>query len=388
MCSTIDALLWTNHQLWKPVANIERNTPFHVNFITIGLFIDVLFPISQGRADLVLKLGEHKTTMTAHNNQPTLIKPQRLEAGQTIGIASPASPANEPEGVRFAIDTVESLGFRVKPAAHLFDRYGYLAGDDSARAADLNELFADKNVDAIFCVRGGYGSSRLLPMLDYDAIRLNPKVLLGYSDITALLLAVYQKTGLVTFHGPIAAQAFSPYTLAEFKKVLFDPQPPVTLGAPPPFERSEGRVERANRITPLAPGKAQGRLLGGNLSLVAHLVGTPYLPDLSGAILFLEDVGEAVYDIDRMLTQLWLSGELHKAAGLVFGKFTEPRPSSWVQNRVQEDVLAERVRALGIPAVTGLMIGHVEDQTTLPLGCLAELDAGAGTLRLLEAPVK
>lgn len=318
----------------------------------------------------------------------TLIKPRRLAPGQTVGIVAPSSPPNEPESVRIAIDIVESFGFRAKPAPHLFEREGYLAGEDALRAADLNALFADEQVDAIFCVRGGYGASRLLPMLDYDIIRANPKILLGYSDITALLLAIYHRTGLVTFHGPIASQTFTPYTLAEFKKVLFDPRPPMPLGAPPPFERSEGRVERANRITSLFPGKVQGRLLGGNLSLVAHLIGTPYFPDLTGAILFLEDVGEAVYSIDRMLTQLWLSQHLQKVAGVVFGKFTEPRPSEWVQNRLQEDVLAERVRALGIPAVMGLMIGHVEDQTVLPVGCLAELDASRGTLTLLEQPVE
>jgi len=303
-------------------------------------------------------------------------------------VAAPASPPREPEGVRFAIDIVESLGFQVRPAAHLFDRAGYLAGDDATRAADLNDLFADETVDAIFCVRGGYGSSRLLPLLDYDLIRAHPKALLGYSDITALLLGIYQKTGLVTFHGPIAGQTYSPYTLAEFKKVLFDPHPPLALGAPPPFERRAGQVDRTNRITTLVPGRVQGRLLGGNLSLVSHLVGTSYLPDLTGAILFLEDVGEAVYSIDRMLTQLWLSGDLQQVAGIVFGKFTEPRPSEWAQNRLQEEVLAERVQAFGIPAVMGLMIGHVDDQATLPLGCLAELDAGAGTLLLLEEPVK
>jgi muramoyltetrapeptide carboxypeptidase len=317
-----------------------------------------------------------------------LTKPARLIPGQTIGIAAPASPSSEPEGTRFAIEIVESLGFRPKPAPHLFDRNGYLAGDDANRAADLNKLFADDDVDAIFCVRGGYGASRLLPMLDYDIIRAHPKVLLGYSDITALLLTIYTKTGLVTFHGPIASQMFTPYTLAEFKKVLFAHHSPMPIGAPPPFERGEGRVEKVNRITPLVPGKAQGRLLGGNLSLVAHLVGTPYMPDLSGAILFLEDVSEAVYSIDRMLTQLWLSGNLQKAAGIVFGKFTEHPKSEWAQNRLQEDVLAERVRALNIPAVAGLMIGHVDDQTTVPIGCLAELDAGAGTLTLLEEPVK
>ncbi len=319
---------------------------------------------------------------------PKLLKPHRLMPGQLIGIAAPASPPNEPESIRFGIETVESMGFRVKPAAHLFDRSGYLAGDDATRAADLNALFADESVDAIFCVRGGYGSSRLLPLLDYDAIRSNPKVLLGYSDITALLLSIYHKTGLVTFHGPIAGQTFSPYTLAEFKKVLLAPQPPVLIAAPPPFERGEGRVEKENRITRLVPGKVQGRLLGGNLSLVSHLIGTPYMPDLSGAILFLEDVSEAIYSVDRMLTQLWLSGDLQKVAGIAFGKFSELRSSEWLQNRLLEDVLAERARALHIPAVMGLMIGHVGDQTTVPLGCLAELDASTGTLALLEEPVR
>jgi muramoyltetrapeptide carboxypeptidase len=319
---------------------------------------------------------------------PNLLKPHKLDPGQTIGIAAPASPPNEPETIRFAIETVESLGFRAKPAAHLFDRAGYLAGDDAARAADLNALFADESVDAIFCVRGGYGTSRLLPLLDYDLIQHNPKVLLGYSDITTLLLSIFHKTGLVTFHGPIAGQTFTPYTLAELKKVLFSPQIPAVIAAPPPFERGEGRVEKENRITPLVPGKVQGRLLGGNLSLVTHLIGTPYLPDLAGAILFLEDVSEAVYSVDRMLTQLWLAGHLQKVAGIAFGKFSEISKSEWVQNRLLEDVLAERARALNIPAVMGLMIGHVADQTTVPVGCLAELDASTGTLTLLEDPVR
>jgi len=310
-----------------------------------------------------------------------------LEAGQTIGIAGPASPPNEPERVRFAIETVESLGFRVKPAPHLFERTGYLAGSDAVRAADLNDLFADDEVDAIFCLRGGYGAGRLLPMLDYEMIRANPKILLGYSDISTLLLGIHRMTGLVTFHGPIAGQTFSPYTLAELKKVTFQSKTPVRLAGAPTFERGEGRVEKINRITRLAPGKARGRLLGGNLSLVTHLVGTPYLPDLSGAILILEDVGEAVYSIDRMLTQLWLSGELEKVAGIAFGKFTDPRPSEWEQNRTLEEVLSERVIALNIPTLAGLMIGHVDDQATIPLGCLAELDADNGTLVLLENPV-
>lgn len=320
------------------------------------------------------------------NFQP--IKPARLEPGQTIGLVTPASPPNDPEALRFAMEVVESLGYRVKAAPHLFNRSGYLAGEDTVRAADLNALFADDEVDAIFCARGGYGASRLLPMLNYDVMRANPKILLGYSDITALLLAIYTQAGLVTFHGPIASQTFTAYIVEEFKKVLVHPQAPIGIGAPPPFEKAEGRVEKINRISTLVPGKVQGRLFGGNLSLVSHLVGTPYFPDLTGGILFLEDISEAVYSIDRMLTQLWLSGNLQKLSGLVFGKFTEHRQSEWVQNRLQEEVLLERVRQLNIPAISGLMIGHVENQTIVPVGCLAELNADAGTLTLMESPVR
>jgi muramoyltetrapeptide carboxypeptidase len=227
-----------------------------------------------------------------------------------------------------------------------------------------------------------------LPALDYSLMRRRPKALIGYSDITALHMAIHRHAGLVTFHGPVAFRAFTPYTRDELKRVLWSADTPVHLGGPPPFERSEGRVDWDNRVTTLQPGKARGHLLGGNLCLMSHLVGTPYLPDLRGAILFLEDVEEAYYRIDRMLTQLWLSGALAGVAGMAFGKFTGCEPSAFfLQNRSLEDILAERFRALGIPAVSGLMIGHIEDQTTLPVGCLAELDADAGTLTLLEPGV-
>ena len=318
----------------------------------------------------------------------TLIRPRRLAPGQTIGMVAPSAAPNEPERIRFAIETVESLGFKVRPATHLYDRDGYLAGDDAARAADLNAMFADDEVDAIWCVRGGYGAMRILPALDYALMRRRPKPLIGYSDITALHMAIQRHAGLVTFHGPVAFRAFTPYSLAELKRVLWAPEMPARLGSPPPFERAEGRVDWENRVATLVPGKARGRLLGGNLCLMAHLVGTPYLPDLRGAILFLEDVEEAYYRIDRMLTQLWLSGALAGLAGVAFGKFTGCEPSPFfLQNRPLEEILTERFRELGIPAVSGLMIGHIDDQTTLPVGCLAELDADAGTLTLLEPGV-
>jgi muramoyltetrapeptide carboxypeptidase len=303
-------------------------------------------------------------------------------------MVAPSAATNDPERIRFAIDTVESLGFKVKPAAHLFDREGYLAGSDAARADDLNAMFADDGVDAIWCVRGGYGASRILPALDYALIQRKPKALIGYSDITALHMAIHRHAGLVTFHGPVAFRAFTPYSLGELKRVLWAPQAPVRLGGPPPFPRAEGWLDGENRVTTLVPGRARGRLLGGNLCLMAHLCGTPYFPDLRGAILFLEDVEEAYYRIDRMLTQLWLSGALAGVAGVAFGKFTNCNPSQFfLQNRPLEDILAERCRALGVPAISGIMVGHIEDQTTLPVGCLAELDADAGTLTLLEPGV-
>jgi muramoyltetrapeptide carboxypeptidase len=303
-------------------------------------------------------------------------------------MVAPSAAPNEPDRIRFAIDTVESLGFKVKPGTHLYDRDGYLAGSDAARAADLNAMFADDGVDAIWCVRGGYGASRILPALDYALMQQKPKALIGYSDITALHMAIHRHAGLVTFHGPVAFRAFTPYSLGELKRVLWTGETPVRLGGPPPFERTEGRVDWENRVATLVPGKARGRLLGGNLCLMSHLCGTPYFPDLRGAILFLEDVEEAYYRIDRMLTQLWLSGALAGVAGVAFGKFTNCDPSAFfLQNRPLEDILAERCRALGVPAVSGIMVGHIEDQTTLPVGCLAELDADAGTLTLLEPGV-
>lgn len=316
-----------------------------------------------------------------------LIKPRRLESGQTVGVVAPAYTVDVDDHIHAALETVASLGFRVKAGEHLFARHGYFAGDDAARAADLMAMFADPEIAGIMCLRGGYGCSRLLPHLDFDLIRRNPKVMVGYSDVTALLNPIRARSRLVTFHGPIAAHAFSPYTYAEFCKVVVEGQSGVTLGAAPPFAAAPGKVDWTNRAVTLASGVARGRLVGGNLTLLAHLAGTPHAVDMRGAILFLEDVGESVYSIDRMLTQLWLAGALQQAAGIVLGKFTEIRPARHAHQFTLEQVLRDRFAALGIPAVQGLMIGHVDDQTTVPIGCLAELDADARTLTLLEAAV-
>ncbi|NNJ72665.1 MAG: LD-carboxypeptidase, partial [Enterobacterales bacterium] len=268
---------------------------------------------------------------------------------------------------------------------HLFERRGYLAGMDKQRAADVNAMFEDKSVDGIFCLRGGYGSPRILPYLIYDTIRNNPKAIIGYSDVTALLNAIYAKTGLITFHGPIAGQRFSDYTVASFKKVLFEPQANIKLAEAPPFEEKEGWVERDNRLTTIVPGKAQGRLIGGSLTLMAVLVGTPYEPDYRGKILFLEDVSEAPYKVDRMLTHLTLAGRLQQVAGVVFGKCTKCGSSG--NSLSMEQVLYDHLEPLGIPVVRGAMIGHIDDMATIPIGAKAEINTADGPINLLEKAV-
>ena len=317
-------------------------------------------------------------------NQP-ILKPARLRSGMTVGLVTPASNVPENEELLAAMELVESLGFKAKPSENLFARTQYLAGTDEQRANDLNSMFGDSEVDAIFCVRGGYGSGRLLRDLDYDLIRNNPKILMGYSDITALLNSINLHSGLMTFHGPIAGSNFSEYSLDQFQRVLVDPVSETRIAEPPPFEGSPGVVERTNRLTPIVPGRAEGRLIGGNLSLMVTLMGTPYEPDFDDAILILEDVSEPPYSVDRMLTHLWLTGKLERLAGVALGKFTDDDYDS--NTFSMEEVLRDRFEPLGIPTLRGLMIGHVDDQTVVPIGAQARLDVDAGSLTLLEEAV-
>ena len=312
-------------------------------------------------------------------------KPDRLRAGSTVGLVTPASNVPENEDLLAAMDLVRSLGFEAKAAPNLRRRKQYLAGSDQQRADDLNGMFADDEVDAIFCVRGGYGSGRLLRDLDYQTIVNNPKILMGYSDITAILNAIHVKTGMVTYHGPIAGDNFSSYTYEQFQRILMEPRQVTRIAQPPAFVQQPGVVERKNRLTPIVPGRAEGKLIGGNLSLLVTLLGTPYEPDFDGAILFMEDVSEPPYSVDRMLTHLWLTGHLERTAGIVFGKFTDDDYDS--NTLSMEQVLRERCEPLGIPTLRGAMIGHVEDQTVVPIGVNARLDVDEGTLTLLDPAV-
>jgi muramoyltetrapeptide carboxypeptidase len=331
----------------------------------------------------VLTLAAAAATTVSAAPKRTLIKPKRLAAGDTVGLVLPASAVFEHDDVALAREQLEAIGFKVAIGAHAYDRHGYFAGRDRDRADDINRMFADDRIAGIVCYTGGWGSPRILPYLDYALIARKPKVLIGYSDVTALLNAIHQRTGLVTFHGPVGSSLFEPYTLDHFRRVVMTPEPAGLL-APPPKKASE-LVDRSNRILKLAPGKATARLAGGNLTMIASVMGTPYEVETDGAILFAEDIREDIYRIDRMLSQLALSGRLDRIAGFAFGRCTDcsTRPSAFSL----EDVLRDQFSSRRTPAISGLSFGHIEMKMTLPIGVTATLDGTAGTLSLDEAAV-
>jgi muramoyltetrapeptide carboxypeptidase len=313
-----------------------------------------------------------------------LLRPRRLAVGGTVGLIAPANATFLSSELEIARETFEALGLRVRLGRHLLDRYGYLAGADEARAADVNAAFADPSIDAIFALRGGWGSARLLPRLDYDAIRRHPKILVGYSDVTALLLAIHARTGLVTFHGPVGVSTWTPFSVEHMAAVLFEADAPLLAN---PVELRDGIVQVEHRIQTITPGRARGRLVGGNLTVLTAILGSPYLPSWDGAILFLEDTGEQVYRVDRMLTQLALAGVLSRVAGVVFGRCTDCKPGDGYGALTLDEVLADHVKTLRVPAFRGAMIGHIDQQFTVPVGAEAEIDADRGTIQLLQPAV-
>jgi muramoyltetrapeptide carboxypeptidase len=316
---------------------------------------------------------------------PSLRKPPRLRAGDTVGLVEPAGFTADGFDLDLVLETVRAMGLVPKPAPNLLARYGYLAGDDAARAADVNAMFADDGVRAIFAVRGGWGCARILPYLDFATIRANPKLLVGFSDITALHLAIAARAGFTTIHGPNASSAWGRLSWDAFRALAFEAATPVYAT---PAAAEDRLVQRNGRIRTFTPGTARGRLLGGNLTVLAALAGTPYLPDFDGAILFLEDVDEAEYRIDRMLTQLKLAGILGRVAGVAFGQCTNCRAAAGTTaGFTLSQVLQQHLAPLGVPAFQGALFGHVADQYPLPLGIPAEIDAAAGTIRLLEPAV-
>lgn len=321
---------------------------------------------------------------TAAARQAPLVKPRRLSPGDTIALVAPASATFETMDLDIARESLEALGLNVVIGGHVLDRHGYLAGQDRDRAADINRYFADPAIRGVLPVRGGWGSGRLLPYLDYDAIRRHPKIVLGFSDITALLLAIVAQAGLVTFHGPNGLGRWDEFSAGWVRRILFEGEA-VTLENL--RERGEFLAQTEHRIRTITPGVARGRLLGGNLTVLTAIIGSPYLPDWDGAILFLEDVGEDIYRVDRMMTTLKLAGILDRIAGFVFGTCAECDPGGGYASLTMEEVLKDHVGPLKIPAWRGAMIGHQTPQFTVAQGIPVEIDATAGRIRMLEAAV-
>jgi muramoyltetrapeptide carboxypeptidase len=313
------------------------------------------------------------------------IKPRRLEAGDTVGIVAPASAPPDPEVIERAGTVLEGLGFRPKFASNVRKRWGFLAGNDKQRARDIMEMFADRNVKAIFCVRGGYGSARLLGLLDYQLIRRNPKIFVGYSDITSLHCAFLRRSNLASFHGPMLNSDFVKEDLPEFTLQSFLR---TVMEARPAGDISQGAGGQRAKI--VRSGKASGRLIGGNLSLLCTTVGTPFQPSFKHRILFLEDLDEPPYRLDRMLTHLANAGLLQQVAGVAVGinkNCEDPKAGAREFRQSAQDVLRERLLPLKVPVVTGLPFGHVPVNATIPVGLNAMLDAARGELVITEAAV-
>jgi muramoyltetrapeptide carboxypeptidase len=298
-----------------------------------------------------------------------LLIPPRLALGDTIGLVAPASSTEKTGRIDEIIAHLESQGFGVKPGANLRQRTGYLAGSDAERAADLNAMFADPEVKAVFALRGGYGSCRILPLIDYAAVRANPKIFLGYSDITALHHALLVKAGVVTYHGPNANEAFQVGNNATLRQALMEPVKERRI-----FSRE---TKGGDAVRSEVTGRVKGRLLGGNMTCLLRLIGTPYAPDFTGAILFLEDIGEKAYRIDGMFTHLRLAGVLDRIAGLVLGRFDHTDPEE--QARI-EIFLSEEAARIGKPCLSHAPIGHFPEQTVIPIGTMAELHTEASRL--------
>ena len=317
-------------------------------------------------------------------SRPKLIKPKRLRPGDTIAVVAPASGATA-EAFERALANVATLGLKAKVGKYARGSKDFLSGTDAERLHDLHWAFEDVEVKGVWCVRGGSGAPRLLPDINYALIKKNPKVFIGYSDITALHMAISQQTGLVTFHGPVASSELSEYTKSNLINSVMSPPAPYKIQ---PSEYNLAQTSALFKPTVITPGKARGRLVGGNLSQLAAIAGTPFaLKDVKGAILFAEDINEPPYKVDRLFTQLRQSCDMRSLAGVALGVFSSAQSATDADTAMTLRVLKDRLGDLGIPVVTGLSIGHIRDQFTLPMGIEAELDTSTATVTMLESPV-
>ena len=317
--------------------------------------------------------------------RPALVRPRRLQPGDTIALINPSGAIYERAPYVIATESLQALGFKVREAPNLRARYGHLAGTDAQRAADVNAMFADPGVHGILALTGGSGGNRILPLLDYAAIARTPKFLGGFSDITALINAVHARTGLVTFHCPVAASEWNTFSIEHWRGTVVDAQAMLLSN---PKDRDDNIVAKSGRITTLRGGTARGPLLGGNLAVLSSMAGSPYWPDFSGAILFLEDINEYIYRVDRMLSTLMLAGVLGRLNGVVLGAFTKCEPGDGHYGTLTlDEVFDDYFKPLNVPVYSGALFGHIRRKFTLPVGLPVEMDADAGSLRYLQPAV-
>jgi len=309
-----------------------------------------------------------------------MIYGKKLKFGDTIGLIAPSGVMRTEGAIDRAVAETERMGFKVKLGESAGKKYGYLSGKDDVRARDMNAMFADDEVDAIFCIRGGYGAMRILDQLDYELIAKHPKIFVGFSDITALHIALLNECGLATFHAPMAI-GWSNGPLDDFSresmyKALMHAAPMGELMNPPEYARQT-----------VNPGKAEGILVGGNLMLMASSLGTPWEIDTRDRIVFIEEIGERTYCVDRMLTQLRLAGKFDECAGIVFGDFADCSIEYPEYGLTLEEIIRDVVAPCGKPIFTGLRCGHCTPKLTLPLGTHCRMDADECTLTVLESAV-
>ncbi len=320
---------------------------------------------------------------TGYREVGRIVKPPMLQRGDTVGLVAPASGVDR-KGYEKAIRHLSSRGLNIKEGAHLLDKTGYLAGRDADRVADLHRMYRDPEVKAIWCIRGGYGVTRILPMLDYELIKAHPKPVIGYSDITALIHAIRMKTGIVGFHGPIGKGPYDDYSRKMLDGVLFEKHPEFTIS----YQPQDGEPSSVNTPEVIAPGDAEGELTGGNLTLLAALSGTPFHWDAKDKLAFIEDVGEKPYRIDRMLTTLLQSSHLGEAKGIILGIFRGCEAKETDDSFTLKQVLKDRLGNLGIPVFYGFPFGHIDKMCSFPVGVKARWISEKRVVQLLEPAVQ
>ena len=315
------------------------------------------------------------------SSEQRVIKPPALKPGETIGVIAPSSPQRDDERLRNGIQYLKGAGYNVLEGENLWKRYGYLAGTDEERTADLNRMIRNPEVRLIVAGRGGYGATRILDAIDYESLQRDPKIIVGFSDVTAINLALLAKANLVSFSGAMPGVDFwndepERYTTDSFFRAVSDNQPAGILTSP------DGTVESVG----LRPGVVEGKLIPANLTLLATLCGSPYIPEMQGVILLIEEIGEEAYRVDRLLSQLWNAGILKSIGGLAFGAFTGTDPKRISVDPLPiEEVFDEYIARANVPTIKGISYGHISSKLTLPVGIPARLDGRAGTLELLES---